>query len=261
MKKRVIFIGMVAFVVMIVCFNSRSFIQSVRNFDRNKIEYSENDITIVDITNLNSNISIEHEHVYKTTYNENKHWEECIVCGEKNNEIVHALKTTWSSGSESCQRNNFYTKTCSCGYSYTGHKPCVWDGKTYSNNLVGKHTKTCSVHGSYILYSYYLNKYGNGEIYDISEDFGYEDCTSSNGTKLNCNNPGTCVKCKNVISSSEHAIIADEITGKISCYLCGKEYGTFTYERICDGNAPATYTWVSKVDLISGNVFSKKWYN
>ena len=74
-------------------------------------------------------------------YDEEKHWEECTICNEKRNEVVHSFKTTWAAGSESCYRENYYTKACTCGYSYIGHKPCVWDGKSYIMNKGYSHEK------------------------------------------------------------------------------------------------------------------------
>ena len=42
-----------------------------------KTEENENNVTIVDITNLEDNGNLEHEHIFKTKYDANKHWEEC----------------------------------------------------------------------------------------------------------------------------------------------------------------------------------------
>ena len=101
----------------------------------------ENNITTIDVTGIELGIETEHEHVYKTMYDEEKHWEECTICNEKRNEVVHSFKTTWAAGSESCYRENYYTKACTCGYSYIGHKPCVWDGKSYIMNKGYSHEK------------------------------------------------------------------------------------------------------------------------
>ena len=102
-----------------------------------------NEITTIDVTDLEDNGDLEHEHIIKTMYDENKHWEECNVCGVKMNVNDHSYTTTWSNGSESCYYTNSYRKVCSCGYSIEGHKPCVWDGKSYiQQNMV--HFRKCS---------------------------------------------------------------------------------------------------------------------
>ena len=54
------------------------------------------DITTVNITGITPSPESQHEHIYKTLYDETKHWEECTVCSLKRNEKVHSLTTTWT---------------------------------------------------------------------------------------------------------------------------------------------------------------------
>ena len=140
MKKKLVLVIIVAIVGIIlflenVCkisvFNNMKQIivgqsQMTDNGENNSTEY-----TVIDVTNLKNNGNIQHDHILKTVYDENEHWSECTVCGEKTNIKSHTYATTWASGIESCEKNNYYTKTCTCGYSYTGHKPCVWVEGTY----------------------------------------------------------------------------------------------------------------------------------
>lgn len=91
-------------------------------------------VTVVDVTNLDSNIAIEHEHIFKSQYDDTNHWEECIICNNKQNIVTHTFKTSWASGKESCIRTNSYVKNCICGFSESGHKPCVWNGKSYADS-------------------------------------------------------------------------------------------------------------------------------
>jgi len=62
----------------------------------------------------------------------------------------------------------------------------------------------CSICKEHILYSYYMNTYGNGEIYYIKmgKQGNYaEYCRKSDGSRLTCNNSGQCSKCSNSVTS------------------------------------------------------------
>ena len=67
--------------------------------------------------------AIEHTHIWATKYDDKSHWEYCTVCGEKRNVTAHVFTDHWYLGHESCNINNYSLRTCSCGYSYTYHKP------------------------------------------------------------------------------------------------------------------------------------------
>ena len=53
-------------------------------------------VTTIDITGITPSPESQHEHIYKTHYDDTKHWEECTVCGTKRNEQTHSLTTTWA---------------------------------------------------------------------------------------------------------------------------------------------------------------------
>ena len=53
-------------------------------------------ITTIDITGVTPAPESKHEHIYKTLYDETKHWEECTVCRAKRNEHTHSITTTWT---------------------------------------------------------------------------------------------------------------------------------------------------------------------
>lgn len=57
---------------------------------------SEENVTTIDITGITPAPESEHEHIYKTQYDNTKHWEECAVCGLKRNEATHSLTRTWA---------------------------------------------------------------------------------------------------------------------------------------------------------------------
>ncbi len=221
----------------------------------------ENNITTIDVTEIELGKEKEHEHVYKTIYNEEKHWEECIICNERRNEVVHSFKTTWMNGSESCYFTNSYTKTCVCGYSETGHKPCVWNGKSYGSSGYFYHWKICSVCKNGITDPYYLGSYGNGKLYSVKEEKeklndrieqeAHYSCVLANGTIITCNNLGKCNICGKSYTSPGNDI-ANLIPGKLVCKICNTEFGTYTSEVINDSSFPTTATITTKISLTNG---------
>lgn len=42
--------------------------------------------------------SVNHTHIWATTYDENHHWEYCTVCGETRNEEEHNFTDHWYDG-------------------------------------------------------------------------------------------------------------------------------------------------------------------
>lgn len=128
MKKRfLIIILLLAFLLLLtILFEKILFFNDVKQFlTRSFISVDNNvfsnNITVIDVTGIVAGEETEHEHIYTTRYDGSKHWEECKVCAKKQNETLHSFTTTWKLGSESCYKNNLYTKTCTCGYSETGH--------------------------------------------------------------------------------------------------------------------------------------------
>lgn len=77
----------------------------------------ENDVTIIDITGIEMGKEEQHEHVYKTVFNESKHWEQCNVCGEKQKEESHNyIDSGWLAGTpDICSETNLHIFTCECG--------------------------------------------------------------------------------------------------------------------------------------------------
>ncbi len=106
----------------------------------------QSDITTVDVTGITPGKETQHEHIYKTMYDENKHWEECMSCGEIQNEYLHSYQKKFANEKiAECHYSNYYTNVCTCGYSYIEHKPCVWDGKTYQIRADATHAPMCSI--------------------------------------------------------------------------------------------------------------------
>ena len=213
MKKKVvygIFLAITIIGIMIVMFSNN--IEIVKKIKENilkteQINNSEKNITTVNITDLESNITIEHEHIYKTVYNEINHWEECKICGAKNNEQNHSYKNNWSMGSANyCNIENINKFVCACGYSYES----TLGRKNHSMN-------------------YGLNNPGSFQKFDQCPNCLYtraiHDCYKSDGTKINCLNLGTCSICKYtyIVNATNHcnSYIMNESEDKnVYCKRC-----------------------------------------
>lgn len=264
MKKKILLIlALITFLIVgsIMIYeksNSISIIENIKNKINPKVQIEENkDITIVDITNLETGSNINHQHVFKTSSNTTQHWNECTICHEKENIENHNFTTTWALGYESCEFSNSYTKMCLCGYRENGNKPCVWDGYSYishngfghieNNTLVTDkrgmtHARKCSICQGHIFNSYYMNRYDSGELHYVTqgENGNYaEYCCDTYGNRLTCDNLGTCPKCKMYIDIPHRTGTIDLIDNKLLCNFCGLVTGTAIYERNIDNNAPA----------------------
>lgn len=141
--------------------------------------------------------TIEHTHIWATTYDKTNHWEYCTVCGEKRNVTAHVFTDHWYLGYESCSEANYDIKTCACGYSYQYRKPHTESATWHSTGIRLGHYKSCLSCGAWT---------------------GYSRCYNDNGF-IGCTNPGTCKVCGNKASSSTHYINNNGV-----CALCHKQY-------------------------------------
>lgn len=200
-------------------------------------------------------------------YDNTNHWEECIVCNEKRNLKTHIITTKWANGQETCNNNNSYTKSCSCGYSEIGHRPCVWKGEYYSPDDQKLHARICSVCKTEIKYSYYLNTYGVGKIYSAEYENNKDPracwrqkCSRSNGSMINCLDTGTCSICNHTYTNewAKHRLVLG-MPGKsketIACAVCYEEFGTTTYDLKLGTDTPATNTITMNFKLNKGVTF------
>lgn len=265
MKKKSIIICIVLVIISVAIFiikiHNISFIENVKQAIINRSEEKTNEafVTTIDITNLEIKDGIEHEHVLISKYDETNHWNECRVCGKKLNLSKHSFSTTWALGYESCNSNNYATSVCSCGYTEYSSRPHVWNGSAYVSWTGYVHARKCSVCTEGIVGSYYLGSYGNGQIYSAKFNGSYispvaphaERCHLANGSIITCSNPGVCVVCGSNVAN-QHDFQSNPDSGVISCHVCGRQFGTFTYTITRDSNTPATYTVIENINLISG---------
>ena len=97
--RKIIIISM----IFIICVIAIMYIFKIYKIDilknvkeQNKKATENTDITVVDVTNIVTGSNINHEHVYKSMYDNIHHWNECTICHEKNNIVNHNSTTTWS---------------------------------------------------------------------------------------------------------------------------------------------------------------------
>ncbi len=270
-KQKIIIVIIFALLIGLIIFFSIGIIlipiENIKNKISKQSKVTENEnITTVDVTDLETGSNINHEHIFKTVSNSTEHWNECTICHEKENIKNHNFTTTWALGYEICGHDNPYTKTCSCGYSETGYKPCVWDGKSYrphggfvgyeEDKLVAEessitHARKCIICERHIYYSYYMNKYGNGKLYTLTmgkEGDYAEYCTRADGNKLDCNHLGRCTKCANYTSVVHNNIFIDLKKGETLCRGCNTIFGKVTYENKMDNSTPPLNTITIKIE-------------
>ncbi len=168
------------------------------------------EITIINVTDLKDNGNIEHEHINKTMYNDNEHWEECKICGEKSNESNHTFTDNWNLGNaQDCNPNNINKRICKCGYSYettSGRKSHILK---YENNTGGYWgAKVCQ----------------NCRIYREDE----HECKKNDGTRINCSNLGECSLCHFTYDKNRATHVGywfNNIQGNITCTICNTYMG------------------------------------
>lgn len=87
-------------------------------FSINLIFAENKEITTIDVTGLSTSEDAEHQHIYKTNYDANNHWEECIICGEKKD--IHAHNLQLIGNGPTCDiyvQLGKYVCSDGCGYS------------------------------------------------------------------------------------------------------------------------------------------------
>ncbi len=258
--KKILKILTVALIILIFCvlilfcikIDKISLIENIREkiAKTEELEQNINEVTIIDVTDLEDNGNLKHEHIFKTMYDENKHWEECTICGNKENEQNHSFTRTWTLGYESCMYTNYYTDVCSCGCKIIDKKPCVWNGTTYMSESGNQHSKYCSNCKTRISGKYYYNGI-------LCESSGYEACADANGNKITCITAKTCSKCKAYRAINGHDIQFNGERNEIYCKICNTVYGTVSYKVESDLKTPATYTFDANVRLTNGAKFDK----
>ncbi len=206
-KKQLIFL--LSFLIVISILGLLSFylfkIDFIKNIKSSKLLKSvEDNITTIDVTGLIIGQETQHEHIYKTMYNNSKHWEECTVCPAKRNEVNHTYTDNgWTYGTkDNCKSDNVHTFSCKCGHSYT--------------NATGRksHTSRASNYDVILFMCY-------SDCTICKEKLSYHFCVDSSGNRIGCTNLKKCKICGNQAKFNNHVMgnfiigDSDDIVGGI----------------------------------------------
>ncbi len=159
-----------------------------------------------------------HNHIYETQYNDTQHWEECIICGNKQNIANHHIQTIGNAatcdeyvilGQEVCTDN--------CGYSkqleYLEHiRPAKLNWQNYlGTRHIAYQCERCGGSGKNSLtqeHTFYIN----GKIMTVNQ-------MKQAGMNIHQYTSLTCTVCKLNIPLNQHTFYTN------ICYLCDKKYG------------------------------------
>ena len=167
-------------------------------------------VTVIDVTGLAAGEETSHDcQKYLTTkYDDNNHWQECTVCGNKYDVEKHVLN---ESGNFSCHwSSQGITASCECGYSKHYKKKHNPDTSHYYTREDAK------------LHYYLCKDCGSFSCDDGDHPEWYEFCIDENGDTIKCNG-GTCVICGATYLPSHtwYASNYDE-SGNVVCENCGE---------------------------------------
>ena len=73
----IIAISMIILIMILCAYTDKINKNKLTKNDINALD--DEDITTIDITGITPSPESQHEHIYKTLYDDTKHWEECIV--------------------------------------------------------------------------------------------------------------------------------------------------------------------------------------
>ena len=185
-----------------------------------------------------------HNHIYETKYDNNNHWSECIICGNKINVASH--NKVLSGNPATCDMRVMLGKeicTDGCGYEKQVERlehirpaNLIWQDWVSAKHIAFG-CERCGGTGGNTLEEYHtFNVNGNiMTVYQIVE----------HGIDIHKCGTMQCTVCKLNVDLSKHTFYAH------SCYVCGKEYGPRmtlnTSQNILSENT-------IKVDLINNDI-------
>ncbi|MCI8291031.1 MAG: hypothetical protein HFJ25_02075 [Clostridia bacterium] len=230
MKKSSIFrlilaivISIIFISIVLICFKNSYKIYNMKN--SNKAIEKVNDITIIDVTGLSTGEEANHEHIFKTQYDDDNHWKECILCKNKIDLKEHSyIDLGWTQGNyNSCSEENMHEYICNCGKKYsvsTGRKSHTW--VIIQNESTYQYYTRCSI------CSHYKESH---------------KCRKNDGSEINCNNLGRCILCNYTYTKARHSYDGQNKTElyekKAYCSMCNMFLGDINYNyktRESNGN-------------------------
>ena len=150
----------------------------------------------IDLTGLVTGEDPGHEHVYANSFDDTNHYEECMICGLKQNVVAHTITRKMAiEDAAVCDPSNYYIDSCSCGYYKQGKVEHTTDNQWHTTIGAMKHYTLCSVCQNWPQ---------------------SEKCVTTDGQIIDCNHPGTCSVCGYVYTQNIHRNI--QADGK--CEVC-----------------------------------------
>ena len=211
------------------------------SLDEENIAIQSNDTTTIDVTGLASGSETSHDcnKYLITKYDSNQHWKECSICGKIiGNKSNHNITISWATNAPHCNSANLGTKYCTeqCGYSVQFREENKLGTKYEYTDQGWNHHTNCTVCGQWC---------GSG------------NCIKNDGTRITCNNLGTCKICGHTYTQKNHFFDY----GSTTCYMCG--YKLFDSVRLKSitysadrRTAYITYNIKPNTNITPTNVFS-----
>ena len=182
-----------------------------------------------------------HNHIYETQYNDTQHWEECIICGNKQNIANHHIQTIGNAatcdvyvnlGQEVCTDN--------CGYSkqieYLEHiRPAQLNWQNYKcERHIAYQCERCGGSGA--------NSLEQNHTFNINGKIMTVDEMIQAGINVHQYTSLTCTVCKLSVPLNKHTFYSN------TCYLCNKKYGPDINFNIAEN---AVENGQGKIDLLN----------
>ncbi len=185
-----------------------------------------------------------HNHIYETKYDDTQHWEECIICGNKQNIAAHNIVTIGNPatcdvyvnlGQEVCSDN--------CGYSKQIERlehirPATLDWKDFfSEKHIANQCERCGGGSS--------NGLDGKHTFNINGNVMTVDEMIEAGINVHQYTSLTCTVCKLNVILNQHTFYSD------TCYLCNKKYGPTINFNIAENTIE---NGKGKIDLVNNTV-------
>ena len=184
----------------------------------------------IDLTGLVTGEDTGHNHIFSKKFDDNNHYEECIICGLKQNIVAHNITREIANKDMAvCHPKNYYINSCTCGYYKIEHEKHTTNNQLITDKTTMAHHTTCSICKQWPL---------------------DESCTKSDGSKITCNNLGTCTKCKYEYNTKTHRNIYD----KGICVSCREQLIEVLENSYVYNEQNNQYTFTSKFKIIDPNV-------
>ena len=184
----------------------------------------------IDLTGLVTGEDPGHEHVYINSFDDTSHYEECMICGLKQNVVAHTITRKMAiENTAVCAPINYYIDSCSCGYYKEGHIPHTTDNQWHTTSSSMSHYTLCSVCQNWPQSA---------------------RCITADGKQIDCNNIGTCSICGYAYTEKTH----HNITDNGICGTCGEQVLDvleFNYEYDAQNNL---YTFIYRFKILDNNI-------